>query len=220
MVCSPPLASWHGGVYIPQFCVLGSWVRFHDVTSKTFFCLGLLPDLYIWRSPWLFWLAPCFELRFSQFWAGGCSRSAGGCVLHWPDLPSLCHGPWKPAPCKPVGPCPSLTSKGILCYQKYYLIWPRLRVPKESKYQRKIKTIFGQSFLGHSCFPRPRSPTRLPRALVVPLSFPSSLVSPLCLWVRSALGAPRPLAPIIRCAHYFALRGFFVGGSSALARHA
>ena len=89
-----------------------------------------------------------------------------GCVLHWPDLPSLCHGPWKPAPCKPVGLCPSLTSKGILCYQKYYLIWPRLRVPKESKYQRKIKTIFGQSFLGHSCFPRPRSPTRLPRALV------------------------------------------------------
>ena len=80
-----------------------------------------------------------------------------GCVLHWPDLPSLCHGPWKPAPCKPVGLCPSLTSKGILCYQKYYLIWPRLRVPKESKYQRKIKTIFGQSFLGHSCFPRPRS---------------------------------------------------------------
>ena len=65
----------------------------------------------------------------------------------------------------PVGLCPSLTSKGILCYQKYYLIWPRLRVPKESKYQRKIKTIFGQSFLGHSWFPRPRSPTRLPRAL-------------------------------------------------------
>ena len=64
-----------------------------------------------------------------------------------------------------VGLCPSLTSKGILCYQKYYLIWPRLRVPKESKYQRKIKTIFGQSFLGHSWFPRPRSPTRLPRAL-------------------------------------------------------
>ena len=75
-----------------------------------------------------------------------------GCVLHWPDLPSLCHGPWKPAPCKPVGLCPSLTSKGILCYQKYYLIRPRLRVPKESKYLRKIKTILEQSFLGHSCF--------------------------------------------------------------------
>ena len=168
----------------------------------------------------MFWLAPCFELRFSQFWAGGCSRSVGVCVLHWPDLPSLCHGPWKPAPCKPVGLCPSLTSKGILCYQKYYLIWPRLRVPKESKYQRKIKTIFGQSFLGHSCFPRPRSPTRLPRALVYSFVIPQfARFTPLLVGSQCSRRAPASCA-------YNSLRSlfrtawFFVGGSSALARHA
>ena len=64
------------------------------------------------------------------FCFGAASPGFGGFRLHSHDMHDLGsqRGGWfsPPPRAAPVGLCPSLTLKGNLCYQKYYLIWPRL----------------------------------------------------------------------------------------------
>ena len=107
-------------VYIPQvfFCCS---VRGFDSESGLSFLSSGSTD-FVFCPPF------CF---------GAASPGFGGFRLHSHDMHDLGsqRGGWfsPPPRAAPVGLCPSLTSKGILCYQKYYLICPRLRVRKYSK---------------------------------------------------------------------------------------